>query len=145
MVPSTGKRVARAFLLLVATATLRASAQDAAQGLHSLAVAAGKLFVGTAVDPSHFNDNTYMGIVNDTREFGLIVPENSLKWEVTEPTSGDFVFTGGDEVLGVAKANKQIFRCHTLTWHSQLPAFGTPPLNSWPFPMRIASATSAKC
>jgi endo-1,4-beta-xylanase len=109
-------------LLLLLAAGAPATAQS--QGLHSLAVAAGKLFFGTATDTDHFDDGPYMSIVNDTREFGLLVPENSLKWEVTEPTSGDFVFTGGDAVLAVARANKQIFRCHTLTWHSQLPAFG---------------------
>jgi GH35 family endo-1,4-beta-xylanase len=125
--PVLGKRAERAYLFLSFLTLFTPTSAQNAQGLHSLAVAAGKLFFGTATDTNHFDDTAYLQIVNNTAEFGLVVPENSLKWEVTEPTSGDFVFTGGDGVLGLARANKQIFRCHTLTWHSQLPSFGTLP------------------
>ena len=93
-------------------------------GLHSLAVAAGKLFFGTATDTNLFNDTTYMRMVNNGNEFGVLVPENSQKWEPTEPQQNDFVFTNPDQVRAMAVSNKQRFRCHTLTWFQQLPTFG---------------------
>ncbi|KZL64191.1 glycosyl hydrolase family 10 [Colletotrichum incanum] len=94
------------------------------QGLHELAVKSGKLlFFGTATDTTLFNDAPYMAVLNTTGEFGLVVPENSLKWEATEKTQGQFQFSDPDAVLGVAQANNQMLRCHALTWHSQLPQF----------------------
>ncbi|GJC86098.1 endo-1,4-beta-xylanase 5 [Colletotrichum liriopes] len=94
------------------------------QGLHELAVKSGKLlFFGTATDTNLFNDTPYMAVLNTTGEFGLVVPENSLKWEATEKTQGQFQFSDPDAVLGVARANNQMLRCHALTWHSQLPQF----------------------
>ncbi|GKT47735.1 endo-1,4-beta-xylanase 5 [Colletotrichum spaethianum] len=94
------------------------------QGLHELAVNSGKLlFFGTATDTNLFNDAAYMDILNRRGEFGLVVPENSEKWEATEPTEGRFQFNNADMVLGLAQGNQQMFRCHALTWHSQLPQF----------------------
>src|SRR3569833_2544909 len=93
-------------------------------GLHSLAVAAGKLFFGTATDTNLFNDTTYMRMVNNGNEFGVLVPENSQKWEPTEPQQNDFVYTNPDQEQTKTETNKQRFRCHTLTWFQQLPTFG---------------------
>jgi endo-1,4-beta-xylanase len=97
------------------------------QGLHSLFVASGKLFFGTATDTNLFNDSAYQTIARNKNEFGLYVPENSQKWQPTEPKQEDFVFTNPDRVANQTKTNGQMFRCHTLTWHSQLPTFGKPP------------------
>ncbi len=99
------------------------------EGLHSLAVKAGKLFFGTATDTNLFNDSAYMRIVNDASQFGLLVPENSQKWQPTEPVENDFVFSNPDRVRNLTKTNRQMLRCHTLTWFQQLPTFGrSPPL-----------------
>ncbi|ERT00608.1 endo-1,4-beta-xylanase [Sporothrix schenckii 1099-18] len=94
-------------------------------GLHTLAKANGLLFFGTATDTNLFNDTSYMQIVNDRNMFGILVPENSLKWQPTEPTQNDFQFAKPDSVHSLATANQQMFRCHTLTWFQQLPAFIT--------------------
>ncbi|KAJ0330108.1 hypothetical protein COL922a_012598 [Colletotrichum nupharicola] len=93
------------------------------QGLHDLAVKNGKLFFGTVTDTNLFNDAAYMAVLNRTGEFGLLVPENSQKWHATEKTQGQFTFTNPDAVRAVGVANKQMMRCHALTWHSQLPSF----------------------
>lgn len=98
-----------------------ASAQ--APGLNSLAQAAGKLFFGTATDTNNFNDTAYMQIVSNRDEFGILVPENSMKWQPTEPTQNKFVFSSPDQVRALATRNGQMFRCHTLTWFQQLPQF----------------------
>ncbi|KAK2054644.1 family 10 glycosyl hydrolase [Colletotrichum caudatum] len=94
------------------------------QGLHELAVKSGRmLFFGTATDTGQFNDLEYNGILNTTGEFGIVVPENSMKWEATEPKQNQFTLKNADAVAARAKANGQMLRCHTLTWHSQLPEF----------------------
>lgn len=95
----------------------------AGQGLHSLFVASGKLFFGTATDTNNINDVPYQAIATNQSEFGMIVPENSQKWEAVQPTLRQFVYNNSDVVASRAKANRQLFRCHTLTWHSQLPQF----------------------
>ncbi|OBR15119.1 Beta-xylanase [Colletotrichum higginsianum IMI 349063] len=90
--------------------------------LNALAVGAGLKYFGTAVDERRTTtDAVYMAIVNDTSEFGSLVPENGQKWAYTEPSRNTFSYTSGDVVPNIAKANGQILRCHTLTWHSQLP------------------------
>ncbi|EHA57718.1 endo-1,4-beta-xylanase [Pyricularia oryzae 70-15] len=94
-----------------------------AEGLNSLAVKAGLLYFGTASDTRNFADEPYMSVVNNTNEFGMIVPENSMKWEATEKEPGRFSFANADRVRALTKANGQMLRCHALTWHSQLPNF----------------------
>jgi endo-1,4-beta-xylanase len=94
--------------------------------LNSLAVAAGLKYFGTAVrEGSISSDSAYMAIVNDKTELGQVVPENGQKWDSTEPSRGSFSFAQGDLVPAVAKKNGQLLRCHTLTWYSQLPSWGT--------------------
>lgn len=94
------------------------------EGLHDLAVKAGKLYFGTATDSNNFNDAKYTSIVKDTREFGLFVPENSMKWGAVQPGPGQFNFKNADQVAGLANSTRGLLRCHTLVWHSQLPSFG---------------------
>ena len=110
-------------LLICAGSEVAAQGQQQ-QGLHSLMVRAGKLFFGTATDTNFFNDSAYQVIVNNRNEFGLHVPENSQKWQPTEPQEGAFNFTNPDQLVTRAQTDGQMFRCHTLTWHNQLPAFG---------------------
>jgi len=109
--------------LLVRAASTGVEAQQP-QGLHSLFVASGKLFFGTATDTNLFDDTAYVTIANNSDEFGIRVPENSQKWQPTEPVVNNFMFANPDSVAVTSKANRQMLRCHTLTWHSQLPDFG---------------------
>ncbi|KAJ9138322.1 Beta-xylanase [Coniochaeta hoffmannii] len=108
--------------LLVRAASTGVEAQQP-QGLHSLFVASGKLFFGTATDTNLFDDTAYVTIANNSDEFGIRVPENSQKWQPTEPVVNNFMFANPDSVAVTSKANRQMLRCHTLTWHSQLPDF----------------------
>src|SRR5690348_6405485 len=91
--------------LLGKSAVVGAQGTAGEPGLHSLMVAAGKLFFGTATETNLLNDAGYMSIVNNTNEFGLTVPENSQKWEVTEPTQAKFVFANPDRLFAIAKDN----------------------------------------
>ncbi|KAL1877571.1 hypothetical protein VTK73DRAFT_8560 [Phialemonium thermophilum] len=108
---------------LLARACLGDNAPDQGPGLHALMVGAGKLFFGTATDTNLFNDTQYLAIANSSSMFGIRVPENSQKWQPTEPTQGRFAFANPDDVAVTSRANGQLLRCHTLTWHSQLPNF----------------------
>ena len=92
--------------------------------LHSLAVNAGLLYFGTAVDNGYTSDAAYVAIVNDADEFGQLVPENGQKWDSTEPSQGTFSYSKGDVVPSLAAKNGQVLRCHALTWYSQLPTWG---------------------
>lgn len=113
-----------AVLLVSAGVGVAAQKQNQTQGLHSLFVASGKLFFGTATDTNLFKDVEYLRIANNSNEFGIRVPENSQKWQPTEPKEGTFDFANSDMVALTSRQNGQMLRCHTLTWHSQLPAFG---------------------
>lgn len=66
--------------------------------LHSLAVAAGLEYFGTAVDERQVNDAQYRSFVDNTAEFGQVVPENGQKWDSTERSQGVFTYTSGDVV-----------------------------------------------
>ncbi|KAK0636432.1 glycoside hydrolase family 10 protein [Bombardia bombarda] len=138
--PTSHLVMASALLLVSAVQPGQTQQQALDQGLHSLFVASGKLFFGTAIDTNNFDDTAYQTIATNKNEFGLYVPENSQKWGPIEPTQGQFRFANPDSVEAQAQNNDQIFRCHALAWHSQLPSFianGT-----WTRPLLIAALQS---
>ncbi|GAB3989646.1 endo-1,4-beta-xylanase [Actinoallomurus acanthiterrae] len=108
------------FLAVTALAVRPASA---ASTLNQLAQAQGRYF-GSATDNPELSDTPYTEILGSS-EFGAITPGNSMKWDATEPSQGQFSFAGGDAVVNFAKAHNQIVRGHTLLWHNQLPGWLT--------------------
>lgn len=54
------------------------------------------------------------------KEFNLIVAENEMKFDATEPNRNSFTYGGADAVMGVGERNAQEVRGHTLAWHSQV-------------------------
>ncbi|THU87259.1 glycoside hydrolase family 10 protein [Dendrothele bispora CBS 962.96] len=108
----------------LAQTTTAASAEPTATSnakLHTVAKAAGKLYFGSATDNPELTNVQYISILNDSATFGQITPANSLKWDATEPARGDFNFSGGDQIVNLARANGQLLRGHNCVWHSQLP------------------------
>lgn len=87
------------------------------QTLNAAMVAAGREYVGTSLTIR--NDNQENTIIRN--EFGSITPENSMKWDATQPQQGRFSFGGADQVANYARQNGKHLRCHTLVWYSQLP------------------------
>lgn len=54
------------------------------------------------------------------REFDLLVGENEMKFDATEPAQGSFNYGGADAVMWAADRFGQEVRGHTLAWHSQV-------------------------
>ncbi|PCH43497.1 glycoside hydrolase family 10 protein [Wolfiporia cocos MD-104 SS10] len=95
------------------------------QGLNYLAQNAGKLYFGTATDNSELNDTAYTSYMENNLHFGQITPENSMKWDATEPEPGTFTFTDGDVIADIAKNYGMYLRGHNLVWYEQLPDWVT--------------------
>lgn len=123
------RRASRSTAALIATLALAAAAlgltpspASAAEPptLHQLADAKGRYF-GSATDNGELSDAPYTQLLGS--QFGPITPGNSMKWDSTERTQGQFSFSGGDQIVNFAQAHGQSVRGHTLVWHSQLPGW----------------------
>lgn len=76
--------------------------------------------IGTAVssytDPSQ--NSSQMQLIDSN--FNMLVPENCLKFDATEPSRNTFTFGDADKLVNHAVKNGQYMRGHTLAWHSQV-------------------------
>ncbi|KAI0076023.1 endo-beta-1,4-glucanase [Panus rudis PR-1116 ss-1] len=104
--------------------TLEERAAQATE-LHALAKQHGKLYFGTATDNPELTDQPYVAILSDNNMFGQITAANSMKWDATEPSRGQFTFAAGDVIANLAKKNGQLLRGHNCVWHNQLPSWVT--------------------
>lgn len=91
-----------------------------AQTLNAAIVAKGREYIGTSITIR--NDNSESNLMKGP-EFGSLTPENSMKWDATEPNRGQFSWGGADQVANFATQNGKQLRCHTLVWYSQLPGW----------------------
>ncbi|EIN10037.1 endo-1,4-beta-xylanase C precursor [Punctularia strigosozonata HHB-11173 SS5] len=105
------------------TSAASAPSSTATVGLAVAAKAAGKTYFGSATDNPELTDTAYVTILNQTSEFMQLTPGNSMKWDATEPEQGVFDFSGGDQVVNLAKANGQLVRGHNCVWYNQLPSW----------------------
>jgi endo-1,4-beta-xylanase len=72
---------------------------------------------------SYSSDITGTGGQLLAKHFNSITSENDMKWDASEPSEGNFTFNNADAQVAFAKANGMRVRGHTLTWHSQVPAW----------------------
>jgi endo-1,4-beta-xylanase len=91
--------------------SLRALAHDI--GLH----------IGSAIIPQDLNTPAWAAIA--AAQFNVYTPGNEMKWQVVEPTQGVFDWSGADNLVAFAEANRARVRGHTLLWHNQLPTWLT--------------------
>ena len=57
------------------------------------------------------------------KEADILIPENHLKWEFTEPRPNDFDFTAGDSIADFAARHDMIMHGCPLVWHEQVPGW----------------------
>lgn len=77
--------------------------------------------VGVALAANHLSEAAYVRVA--MTEFNYVTPENEMKWDITEPTPGNFNFSAGDRIVDFAMRNGMKVRGHALLWHSQLPSW----------------------
>ncbi len=70
-----------------------------------------------------FDDAEYAGVLR--REFGMMTPENAMKFGPLRPTRHAFDFEAADALVDFAAAHDMAVRGHTLVWHNQLPEWLT--------------------
>ena len=95
----------------------------AAPPLRTLGPASG-IQIGAAVSASALrNDATYRETLR--REFGMMTPENAMKFGPLSPSQGQYNFTDADQIVNFAQSNGMLVRGHTLVWHVDNPTWLT--------------------
>ncbi|KAM0271648.1 hypothetical protein ACHAQH_009016 [Verticillium albo-atrum] len=69
------------------------------------------------------HDNPANPIGSNGLDFGSYTCENEMNFDALQPSRGNFNYGNADRIVAQARANGLHMRCHTLIWHSQVPAW----------------------
>jgi endo-1,4-beta-xylanase len=83
-----------------------------------------QLVIGTAARADVLEKDARYGAVL-AQQFSMLVPENELKWDTTEPQEGVYDFRAADELVSFAKAHGMTPRGTPLVWYFQNPLWLT--------------------
>jgi endo-1,4-beta-xylanase len=92
----------------------RTLGQGATPTLREIAKSKG-LLVGSALSWPKLQSPEVAALI--AAQCSIIVPENELKWGVTQPERDRYDFSKGDAMLAFAEAHGQRMRGHNLCWH----------------------------
>ena len=111
------------FSRIVLSATLIGAGFSSAfadETIRDLAKERGR-FIGTILNSEWFNDaiEPEFEEIHKT-QFNVVVAENEMKFDATEPSENKFNYTKGDKMVEYALANGLRVRGHALAWHSQV-------------------------
>lgn len=101
----------------------------ALRGAAALAVAGAAAGAAAAAPPIPFGSAAEIDVFRSdaryrealTRYCDVIVPMNDLKWEALRHDRPRFDFSGADEIVAFAEANRKALRGHALLWGEALP------------------------
>lgn len=101
-----------------------AVAVEADSTLRQLAEARGRM-VGSILNSNWFSyglgDDAEVYENTHKSQFNIVVAENEMKFDATEPSRNSFNFKNGDKLMAYAAKNGMQVRGHALAWHSQVP------------------------
>lgn len=101
-----------------------AVAAEADSTLRQLAEARGRM-VGSILNSNWFSyglgDDAEVYENTHKSQFNIVVAENEMKFDATEPARNSFNFKNGDKLMAYAAKNGMQVRGHALAWHSQVP------------------------
>jgi endo-1,4-beta-xylanase len=95
---------------------------EAVRGLQSLKEHAHRhgLIAGAAVVVHELEDDPVLQRLV-VEQYGILVPENELKWHSLRPSRDRFDFTQSDALFAFAKSHRIKVRGHTMVWHNSVP------------------------
>jgi len=102
----------------IAALGVAGAAGAAPDSLRSIAQAKGMRFgscVAARADRGSFANPAYAALL--TRDCGILVAENEMKWQAVRPTADRFDFARFDAMMAWAKAHDMAMRGHNLLWH----------------------------
>jgi endo-1,4-beta-xylanase len=100
-----------------------AAGTEGAPTLRSLAEKRN-FYVGAAVAYAPFlSEKPYRDTLRT--QYNMVVAENVMKWDTTEPLQDSFNFDKADAIVQFAQDNHMVVRGHNLVWHNQIPGWVT--------------------
>src|SRR6266545_7076069 len=121
-VPRVAAATALAVVLICFSVPIAAASQGRGHNdsLAALAARHHGLRIGTAVDTDVLAaDAAYRQTIAE--QFSTVTAENVMKWQLVEPTQGQYDWAAAGRLVDFARRIHATVRGHTLVWHSQLP------------------------